>query len=71
MTEIMKAVVTEQLWRRKEGRGDWQIPVRPDHGLKILSDFSRNDNPGYPLLGRMKGLAQLEGLAKGIAAMIE
>ena len=71
MTAIMKAVVTEQLWRRKEGRSDWQIPVRPDHGLKILSDFSRNDNPGYPLLGRMKGLAQLEGLAKGIAAMME
>ncbi|MCX6239104.1 MAG: mannonate dehydratase [Bacteroidia bacterium] len=71
MTKIMKAVITEQLRRRKEGRGDWQIPVRPDHGLKILSDFSRNDNPGYPLLGRMKGLAQLEGLAKGIAAMIE
>lgn len=71
MSEIMKAVVAEQLRRRKEGRGDWQIPVRPDHGLKILSDFSRDDNPGYPLSGRMKGLAQLEGLAKGIAAMME
>ena len=71
MTEIMKAVVTEQLRRKKEGRFDWQIPVRPDHGLKILSDFSRNDNPGYPLSGRMKGLAQLEGLAKGIASMME
>jgi len=67
MAEIVKVVVTEQLRRRKEGRSDWMIPVRPDHGLKILSDFSRNDNPGYPLLGRMKGLAQLEGLAKGIA----
>lgn len=71
MTEIMKAVVTEQLCRRKEGRSDWQIPVRPDHGLKIISDFTRNDNPGYPLSGRMKGLAQLEGLARGISAMME
>jgi len=71
MTEIMKAVVSEQLRRKEVGRSDWQIPVRPDHGLKILSDFSRSDNPGYPLLGRMKGLAQLEGLAKGIAAVLE
>ena len=70
MAEIVKVVVTEQLRRRKEGRSDWMIPVRPDHGLKILSDFSRNDNPGYPLLGRMKGLAQLEGLAKGIAIVM-
>jgi len=71
MTEIMLSVVAEQLRRKKEGRSDWQIPIRPDHGLKILSDFSRSDNPGYPLLGRMKGLAQLEGLARGISAFIE
>ncbi len=71
MSRIMKEVITEQLRRRKEGRSDWQIPVRPDHGLKILSDFSRTDNPGYPLTGRMKGLAQLEGLARGIASVLE
>ena len=71
MKEIMKAVMEEQMRRRKEGRADWMIPVRPDHGLKLLYDYSRNDNPGYPLLGRMRGLAQLEGLAAGIAAMME
>ncbi len=67
MKEIMKAVVSEQIRRKKEGRTDWLIPVRPDHGLKLLYDFSRNDNPGYPLLGRMKALAQLEGLALGLS----
>ena len=67
MKDIMKAVVSEQVRRKKEGRTDWLIPVRPDHGLKLLYDFSRNDNPGYPLLGRMKALAQLEGLALGLS----
>ena len=71
MKEIMKAVIEEQIRRRNEGREDWMIPVRPDHGLKLLYDYSRNDNPGYPLLGRMRGLAQLEGLAAGIAGFIE
>jgi len=71
MKEIMKAVMAEQIRRRNEGRVDWMIPVRPDHGLKLLYDYSRNDNPGYPLLGRMRGLAQLEGLAAGITEFME
>jgi len=44
----LKAVIAEQLRRRREERDNWQIPVRPDYGLKILSDFSLSDNPGYP-----------------------
>lgn len=71
MKEIMKAVMEEQVRRKKEGRADWLIPVRPDHGLKLLYDYQRDDNPGYPLLGRMRGLAQLEGLAQGVAAFIK
>ena len=71
MAEIMKAVMEEQFRRKKEGRTDWLIPVRPDHGLKLLYDYQRDDNPGYPLLGRMRGLAQLEGLAQGVAAMVK
>ena len=71
MAEIMKAVMEEQFRRKKEGRTDWLIPVRPDHGLKLLYDYQRDDNPGYPLLGRMRGLAQLDGLAQGVAAMVK
>lgn len=66
MAGVVKAIVEEQLRRKDEGRSDWLVPVRPDHGLKMLYDFEREDNPGYPLLGRLKGIAQLEGLAEGI-----
>ncbi|MNY77762.1 Mannonate dehydratase [compost metagenome] len=36
--------------------------MRPDHGQDILDDLGRRSQPGYPTIGRMKGLAELRGV---------
>jgi mannonate dehydratase len=66
MYAVMKAVIQEQKKRRDSGRDDIAIPMRPDHGHKILDDFNYNTYPGYSVTGRMKGLAELRGLELGI-----
>ncbi|MCX2680247.1 mannonate dehydratase [Galbibacter sp. EGI 63066] len=41
------------------------LPMRPDHGF--LHSFEKTElYPGYSLMGRMKGLAELRGLELGI-----
>ncbi len=66
MYPLMKLLLEEQFRRREEGRTDTRMPFRPDHGVKLLDDFNRTANPGYPLIGRLKGLAELTGLEMGI-----
>ena len=62
MVAVMKAVVAEERRRRAEGRSDASIPFRPDHGQEILDDQTRRAAPGYPAIGRLKGLAELRGV---------
>lgn len=62
MVAVIKAVVAEERRRRAEGRADASIPMRPDHGQEILDDQTRRAAPGYPAIGRLKGLAELRGV---------
>ncbi len=70
MVNLMTALLKEQKRRIQSGRKDTQMPVRPDHGIKMLGDYDHAYNPGYPLIGRLKGLAELDGLMNGIEAFI-
>jgi mannonate dehydratase len=66
MCAVMKSVIHEQKKREEAGREDVDIPMRPDHGHKLLDDFNYNTFPGYSAIGRLKGLAELRGLEMGI-----
>jgi mannonate dehydratase len=62
MAKLVFALLAEEKRRRTEGRSDWEIPFRPDHGQDILSDLDNTAQPGYPAVGRLKGLAEIRGI---------
>ncbi|MHA7775412.1 mannonate dehydratase [Roseibium sp. M-1] len=54
--------------RRLERRRGKTIPMRPDHGHRILNDLTGSSTPGYPAIGRLRGLAELRGVALAVDA---
>ncbi|MDP1730231.1 MAG: mannonate dehydratase [Devosia sp.] len=66
MVALIAAIVREEARRKREGRADAQIPMRPDHGQDILDDINRRAQPGYPTIGRLKGLAELRGVMRAL-----
>ena len=62
MVDLIDAILAEEARRHAAGRDDWRIPMRPDHGQDILDDIGRGGQPGYPAIGRLKGLAELRGV---------
>ncbi|MCC5961136.1 MAG: mannonate dehydratase [Rhodobacteraceae bacterium] len=71
MVALVDAVLAEEARRRKAGREDAVIPMRPDHGQDILDDIGRGGQPGYPAIGRLKGLAELRGIEAALSRRLD
>lgn len=67
MVGVIAVILAEEARRRRENRADAQIPMRPDHGQEILSDINAGLHPGYPAVGRLKGLAEIRGVVAGLS----
>jgi mannonate dehydratase len=70
MVLVLEAALKEEKRRKALGRADWSIPMRPDHGQDILDDLNRSAQPGYPSIGRLKGLAELRGIISALEPRI-
>jgi mannonate dehydratase len=71
MVGIITEVLKEEQNRQASGRADSAIPMRPDHGHQMLDDIGKAVNPGYSAIGRLRGLAELRGVATAVARMIQ
>jgi mannonate dehydratase len=58
----MVGVLAELLAEDRRRAPDKAIVFRPDHGQKMIGDFERAGAPGYPVVGRLRGLAELRGI---------
>lgn len=67
---ILKTMIREDIRRTESIPGYTGIPVRPDHGARILGDFNETCYPGYSLYGRLKNLAEIRGLEMGIRSSL-
>lgn len=69
MVGVIRELVREEHRRARDGGA--RLPMRPDHGHQLLDDQGRRTNPGYSLIGRLKGLAELRGVEQAVRQLEE
>lgn len=69
MVSVVTSLLEEQKRRKDAGNPNWRIPFRPDHGHELLDDVGKKTHPGYPAIGRLRGLAEIRGVMTAVASM--
>lgn len=69
MVALVTVLLEEQKRRMDAGEKHWRIPMRPDHGHELLDDVGKPTHPGYPAIGRLRGLAELRGVMQAVSSL--
>lgn len=69
MVALVDALMAEEQRRKAAGWRHWRIPMRPDHGHELLDDVGKGSFPGYPAVGRLRGLAELRGVMTALTSL--
>jgi mannonate dehydratase len=64
----MVAVLKELVAEDRNRKADETIVFRSDHGHRMLDDLTKTTTPGYPAIGRLRGLAELRGILHALGA---
>ncbi|MEM6842309.1 MAG: mannonate dehydratase [Bacteroidota bacterium] len=70
LLDVVRAVVQLENQGHDDGKSR-HIPMRPDHGHKMLDDLHKKTNPGYSAIGRLRGLAELRGVEVALMSSYE
>lgn len=68
MLAPFEAVLEEENRKNAQGRADWSIPMRCDRGHEISDDGDHAPQIGHPLIGRLRGMVGLRGVAIELGA---
>ncbi len=66
----MVAVIRELMKESRKRLPGEAIVFRPDHGQRMLGDLNETGSPGYPAVGRLRGLAELRGIITALETVI-
>jgi mannonate dehydratase len=67
LVAVVHHLLREQQRRAEANDPRWRLPFRPDHGHELLDDVGKSTHPGYPAIGRLRGLAEIRGVMTALA----